>query len=217
LTGLIIEILGEYNSLHHFFKEIIGDIFLQNAGTALVLGALLLLMTELSRVSQRHQREAGTDPLTELFNRGVFFAEAGRVLAEARAGNGSPMVAVLDVDNMKEINDTLGHQCGDEVLKRAARAIQKSVREGDVTARYGGDEFVILFSDKGPRLETLRARLMKHLTMIPFAGAEIPLNILLGLARFPADGEELDALLAVADARMYTDKEAKKSCKENSN
>jgi len=84
LTGLSIEFLGEYYSLHHLFKEIIGDIVLSNAGTALILGSLLLLVVEVSRTSRRHQREAETDPLTELFNRRVFFAGAERVLAEVR-------------------------------------------------------------------------------------------------------------------------------------
>ncbi|OIQ52804.1 diguanylate cyclase DosC [Moorella thermoacetica] len=132
------------------------------------------------------------------------------MLKEAREGKRSPMLAILDLDNMKKINDTWGHQYGDEALKRVAQAIQKSVQEGDVTARYGGDEFVILFPGKGPRLETLRARLKKHLQALRLSGAEIPLSLSVGLARFPADGKDVDTLLAVADARMYADKEGKK-------
>lgn len=66
--------------------------------------------------------------------------------------------------------------------------------------RYGDDEFVILFLDKGPRLETLRARLEKHLKAICFSGGEIPLSLSVGLVRFPAGGKDVDVLLAVAGA-----------------
>jgi diguanylate cyclase (GGDEF)-like protein len=85
-----------------------------------------------------------------------------------------PAVAVLDLDGMKVINDTFGHQCDDEALRQAAKAVQKSVREGEVVARYGGDEFVVLFPNKGPREETLRSRLDRHLKAVCFSGEEIP-------------------------------------------
>jgi diguanylate cyclase (GGDEF)-like protein len=85
-------------------------------------------------------------------------------------------------------------------------AIQKNVREGDLVVRYGGDEFVALFPDKGTRLETFQGRLKRHLKTFHIAGSGIPLRVSLGMARFPADGEDLDALFAVADARMYADK-----------
>ncbi|MBC7347541.1 MAG: GGDEF domain-containing protein, partial [Clostridia bacterium] len=91
-----------------------------------------------ARTSCRYQREAELDPLTGLYNRRAFFAAAQELLAEALLGRRTPVVAVLDLNGMKEINDTWGHQAGDEALKQAAPAIQKSVREGDVVARYGG-------------------------------------------------------------------------------
>jgi len=212
LAGLTIDILGGYYSIHRFFKGIIGDIVLANAGTALILGALLLLVAEVSRVSRQHQREAEIDPLTELFNRRVFFAEAERIFAEARDVNGNPVVAILDVDKMKEVNDTFGHQCGDDVLKHVARAIQMSIREGDVAIRYGGDEFAILFPSKGPRLETLQARLQKYMREV-CSDKGVSLSLSIGLARYPEDGKSLDELISVADARMYAAKRAKGSCK----
>jgi len=210
VAGVLLDLWGEFFYLPLLIKRVVGEIVLTNLGTALVLGYLVLTVRELVRVSGKYRREAEIDPLTGLYNRRAFFAEAERVLREARAGRRNPAVAVLDVDNMKEVNDTWGHRGGDEALKQAALAIQKSVREGDVVARYGGDEFVVLFPDRGPRLETLRGRLKKHLKTIRFAGAEIPLSVSLGMARFPADGKDADTLFAVADARMYADKEARR-------
>lgn len=210
VAGVLLDLWGEFFRLPLLIKRVVGEIVLTNLGTALLLSYLVLTVRELVRVSGKYRREAEVDPLTGLYNRRAFFVEAERVLEEARAGTRNPAVAVLDVDNMKEINDTWGHQGGDEALKQAALAIQKSVREGDLVARYGGDEFVVLFPNKGPRLETFRGRLKRYLKTIHFAGVEIPLSMSLGLARFPADGEDMDALLAVADARMYVDKEAKR-------
>ncbi|KYH32034.1 GGDEF domain-containing protein [Neomoorella mulderi] len=213
VAGLSVDLLGEFFRLPVVLKRVAAELVLFNAGTLLVAWSVALVLTELARASCRYQHEAERDPLTGLYNRRAFFSAAERAFAKARSSGRTPAVAVLDLDGMKAINDTFGHQCGDEALRQAARAVQKSVREGDVVARYGGDEFVVLFPSKGPREETLRSRLDKHLKAVCFSGEEIPLSLSVGLARFPADGESVDALLAVADARMYADKEAKKNSK----
>ena len=176
------------------------------ASTTLVLGSVFIIMMEISRASQRHKREAEIDHLTGLYNRRVFFARAEEALADARAGLCRPAVAILDVDNMKEINDAHGHQCGDEVLRRAARALRLSVRHDDVPARYGGDEFAVLFADSGPSLETLKERLAQYVSSTRACGGAVSVSVSVGVARYPSDGKDIDALLRAADAMMYAEK-----------
>lgn len=182
---------------------------LTNLGAILILGSVFTMMLDITRASQRHKREAETDPLTSLFNRRVFFARAEHALSDARAGLCKPSVAVLDVDRMKEINDLYGHQCGDEVLRQAAKAIGQSVRHDDIPARHGGDEFAILFRHTGPHLETLKARLGQYLEDVRACKEGIPVSLSIGVARYPVDGQDIDSLLYVADTRMYSDKATK--------
>lgn len=137
-AGLFIDLLGEFFRVSVILKRVVAELVLFNAGTLLVLYSMARMLVDAARTSCRYQREAELDPLTGLYNRRAFFAAAQELLAEALLGRRTPVVAVLDLNGMKEINDTWGHQAGDEALKQAARAIQKSVREGDVVARYGG-------------------------------------------------------------------------------
>lgn len=181
----------------------------------------ILGLVGISQVASHHIRQvkkklafvvasAEIDQLTGLYNRRAFLAQFKIMLAEARGGRCTPAVAFLDIDRMKEINDTWGHKGGDEALKQAASAIKKSVRPSDMVARYGGDEFVVLFPNHELSAQSLRARLKEHLQALDFDGVVVPLNLSVGMAYFPVDGANLEELIAKADARMYEDKEAKK-------
>ena len=210
LLGFIISLGGESCHMPVFVKEVLGEIILTNIGIALILGCLISLVVEINRISRRHKQEAETDPLTGLYNRRAFVFEADRIIKNARDGDGMPSVAILDIDNMKQINDTKGHQFGDEILKEVALVIKRSIRAWDVAARYGGDEFAVLFPDKGPETEVLIARLKNNLTEISGETGNVNLTLSLGLALFPADGRNLDELLSIADSRMYEEKKYKR-------
>lgn len=209
-AGFLVGLFGESQHMPGFITEVVGEVILSNLGTALILGSLILLVIDISKVSQRHKQDAETDPLTGLFNRRFFFAEADRVMRNAGDGKCRPSVAIFDVDYLKDINDKKGHQFGDDMLKKAAHEIKRSIRKCDVPARYGGDEFAVLFPDEGPDLETLKTRLQKNLNDINEEIEDVPLSLSVGLARFPADGASLDELLSAADTRMYADKNTKK-------
>jgi diguanylate cyclase (GGDEF)-like protein len=145
--------------------------------------------------------EAESDPLTGAYNRRYFLRALQAALAEAEEGFA---VAIIDIDNMKEINDNFGHHKGDEVLQRVARALREGVRQTDVVARLGGDEFGVIFRKANGDTRVLLERLRKQLDTSGVAAS-------FGLASCPQDGKEIEKLLAVADARMYRQKKARKN------
>jgi len=109
-------------------------------------GYLLVLNDVTSHVTLARDLkiEASTDPLTGLLNRRSFFDEAQRLLERAAAAEDAISLIMIDIDHYKGVNDTYGHQIGDQVLKDAAHLISSQIRENDILARYGGEEFVIL-------------------------------------------------------------------------
>ncbi|MCF3964347.1 putative bifunctional diguanylate cyclase/phosphodiesterase, partial [Streptomyces fuscigenes] len=106
-------------------------------------------VTERVRLQAQLQHNAEHDPLTDLPNRALFTRRVGRALTGRRAGDAGAAVLYIDLDGFKGVNDRLGHQVGDELLIRAARRLQASVRAGDTAARLGGDEFAALILDDG--------------------------------------------------------------------
>lgn len=163
-----------------------------------------------SRAEERIRHMANHDALTGLANRRHFMAAFAQAIAEARKGDRSLIVAYFDLDGFKEINDTLGHGAGDQVLREVAERLMHNVRADDLVARLGGDEFATVMTC-GPeeeaqllaRLEGLRSELARP---VRFEGRTILCGGSMGLAIFPGDGETPDALLARADAGMYAAK-----------
>lgn len=154
---------------------------------------------------------AREDPLTGISNRRAFFGALDRILEWGRR-QGTPWVlAYLDVDDFKKINDSLGHGTGDAVLKLVARTLRDSTRRGDVVARLGGDEFAILLPQTGSEQADVVIR--KLLTLLDDAMKREgwPATVSIGVIIFTAAPESVDAAVAVADACMYRVKAAGKA------
>ncbi|AWK88108.1 GGDEF domain-containing protein [Azospirillum thermophilum] len=176
-----------------------------------VLG-ILLLGTMLAREARRLEAEAAlrtaamTDPLTGLANRRAFFEAAGRAAAAARR-HGTPLsLLLLDVDHFKDINDGHGHGAGDLVLVTLARVLQEGVRQSDLVARFGGEEFTILLPN-APLAGAfqLAERLCDAVRdlRIPYGGAMIRLTVSVGVATLGPDGPTADDMVKAADTAMY--------------
>jgi diguanylate cyclase (GGDEF)-like protein len=183
------------------------------SGIALV--ALSYLSNELltsRRRADELQRIATTDGLTGLANRSRLNDSIADRIREATEQGGLVALLLMDLDRFKEINDTLGHQCGDAVLRELGPRLVDAVGPGAVVARLGGDEFGILLapgSESDVALESIAGRISRALAE-PFALDELSLNVAasIGAARFPDDGGDANALLRCADVAMYAAKDA---------
>jgi diguanylate cyclase (GGDEF)-like protein len=164
---------------------------------------------------EQTQHESHTDPLTGLANRRSLDRRFETGLAHAQRSNGSISVVVLDLDRLKEINDTYGHEAGDRALRAIGSVLKATVRQNDLCARFAGDEFVVVLWDCSPEHEARRvAELQTAVGAHPFEprpGVRVSLSISAGPARFPVDGKTFDELLAAADARMYQDKAGRRA------
>lgn len=184
--------------------------------TALVL--LAYVATVIAR-DQRRARDAAIrlstiDNLTGLFNRTFFFASVEREIARsARSGRGFCLL-MMDLDELKQINDRNGHFFGDRVLRGVGEVIRSGGRRIDTAARYGGDEFVVLLPETDPTGAYVLAEKIREGVAdlrIDVAGTTIRPSISIGVVSYPEDGRTSDELMITADTSMYHSKRAGKN------
>ena len=164
---------------------------------------------------EQTQHESHTDPLTGLPNRRSLDRQFEAGLARAARARNNVSVVVLDMDRLKEINDTYGHEAGDRALRVIGSVLRSTVRHQDMCARFAGDEFIVVLWDCDAEHEERRvADLQSAVAAHPFEprpGVRVSLSISAGPARFPDDGSTFEELLAAADERMYRDKAGRRS------
>ncbi len=171
-------------------------------------------VAHLEREWSAMRQAANTDALTNLANRAYLMPRLGRLLAEA-IRDGRPLCVVMaDLDHFKPINDTHGHQVGDQVLRDTAARLRAAVRDFDLVARYGGEEFIAVLRDTP--LETalqVAERIRKRIGDSPFniAGTSLVVTISQGIAQVRS-GDSVDALIERADAALYRAKQAGRNC-----
>ncbi|MGH8580344.1 MAG: EAL domain-containing protein [Gammaproteobacteria bacterium] len=169
-----------------------------------------------SRSMQRHTEErlhqmAFYDGLTSLLNRALLEDRLRTGLARTRRAGRSLAVLVLDLDRFKVVNDSLGHPAGDLLLREVAYRLPKCLREGDTTARWGGDEFVMVLSDlpeerraAGTAVAIVIEKIQQALARpVTFDGEDVPIFASMGVAFYPWDGKNATEIIKHADTAMY--------------
>jgi diguanylate cyclase (GGDEF)-like protein/PAS domain S-box-containing protein len=179
--------------------------------------AMILVLTDITPLKQREEmawHQANHDELTGLPNRRLLVENARRLLSVAMRRDRLAALMVLDLDGFKDVNDAFGHAYGDAMLRRVSMRMSMALREYDLIARTGGDEFVILL----PEIDDLDAARAVAEKLIAAAGEDIEtgdrlshMGASVGIAVFPTDGQDFDSLLRRADAAMYRSKQAGKN------
>jgi diguanylate cyclase (GGDEF)-like protein len=173
--------------------------------SASVLSNLQLLQTM--------REQANIDPLTGLYNRRFCKDYARKLMAMARRKDTPLGFIMLDLDHFKNINDVYGHEVGDRILKLFAKTVTQSMRETNLTARLGGEEFVILLPDTGPNAcQVVAERIRKavsHMSLPQVKEKPLPqITVSLGIAIYPEHGGSLEEMLHASDRALYESKRA---------
>jgi diguanylate cyclase (GGDEF)-like protein len=167
------------------------------------------------RVNQKASDLAQMDALTGLANRRAFMERLGAAFAAGRRGAEPFAVLYFDLDHFKDVNDTLGHAAGDELLQQVAARVLRAVRGNDVVARFGGDEFAILQSDVADLAAagTLAAKIRKIVAeSYSIEGNEVHISASIGISRYTPDVAKPDAMMIQADLALYRAKADGRNC-----
>ena len=216
--GVVTAVLGSFLwfladlSIGRFVPASAETYFVWNAMMRLVLFLIVVYMVwRLKTALERETKLSHTDPLTGAINRRYF-----RELAETeirRAGRyGHPFsLAYLDLDNFKEVNDTLGHSTGDRVLRLVVETMEQGTRSNDFVARLGGDEFAVLLPETGANQAKGAIDHLQSALLAAMDEHNWPITFSIGLATFDEPPASADEMIKAADGLMYSVKETTKN------
>lgn len=211
ISQLVISLLGEGNRLIAALSASACAL-----GITSVFGYLFLsLVQHLDRAHLRMSRHATLDGLTGTFNRRHFLELVEREWSRARRYDTACALLLLDVDHFKLVNDRHGHLCGDQLLRRIAEVSGETLRQADVLARFGGEEFIIFLPHTDPLgALDVAERIREGIQALDFRweGAVIPVSASLGVAALADHHITLDQLISEADEALYSAKAAGRNC-----
>ncbi|MBP7738501.1 MAG: diguanylate cyclase [Spirochaetes bacterium] len=192
---------------------------LKKAQEQLIEDAAMLeeLNRKLASALDKMEIMARMDPLTGLANRRFLLERLEQETARSRRTGRPLSIAMVDVDNFKIINDSHGHECGDLILKQVARTMKDSIRKEDMVARWGGEEFLLLFvetplGDARQTAERIRHNIAS--VAVDCGGIPVSITVTIGVAAYDS-AQSIDANIRKADDAMYRGKRLKKNCVES--
>lgn len=205
--------MGSQPDLDSLMQDANRSLVALNAQYEDLIRQLEAVLLEKEALNAKLERLASIDDLTELYNRRIFSECLLRDLARAEREKSPISLVLLDIDHFKQVNDTYGHQAGDDVLRAVARTVRAQIRAGDVAARYGGEEFaVILPSTDAAGAETLAERIRSAVEAATVETQGKSLRVTLSCGVNALSGADCraaaDALISGADTALYKAKDA---------
>lgn len=172
-------------------------------------------IAEIEQLQKELREQALHDPLTDLYNRRYLKETLERELKRVKREKIPLSVIIIDIDNFKKINDTYGHQVGDEFLKKIADMISSNTRGSDIACRYGGEEYLLVMpgtsvKSAASRAEQLRLECAK--IQIPYKNKKLSVTLSFGVASFPDHSQEAEDIVIKADKALYKSKRSGRNC-----
>ena len=193
-----------------YASQVVGQL----APILLVAYLTTTLSADITEARERIENLAQNDALTGLFNQRMFNEVWQREHAKCVAENGVYAVLMIDMDKLNDINDTFGHEAGNSALTLVAQCLQRSIRNTDCAARFGGDEFAVLLPGASPEVAEAVVKRVRHnvyKTTLDLRSRMIRCSVSIGVANYPKEARDIRELLSIADRMMYRDKELRRA------
>jgi diguanylate cyclase (GGDEF)-like protein len=172
------------------------------------------LSADITEARERIENLAQTDALTGLFNLRMFNEVWQREHVASERDRGVYALLIIDMDKLKDINDSYGHDAGNSAITLVAQCLQRSIRNTDYAARFGGDEFAVLLPGASPEIAEAVVKRVRHnvfKTTLDLRSRMIRCSVSIGVVNYPKDGRDMRELLSIADRKMYRDKELRRA------
>jgi diguanylate cyclase (GGDEF)-like protein len=172
------------------------------------------LSADITEARERIENLAQTDTLTGLYNLRMFNEVWQRAHDSAERERGVYALLMIDMDKLKDINDAFGHEAGNSAITLVAQCLQRSIRNTDYAARFGGDEFAVLLPGASPEIAEAVVKRVRHnvfKTTLDLRSRMIRCSVSIGVVNYPKDARDMRELLSIADRKMYRDKELRRA------